>query len=292
MSKTPKKTLREATISRSRTDRTPHSGFDEVLSLIDAAKKRAIAAVNTAMIELYWSIGQHVSRKTGEEGWGRGTVEDLAEAIRRRYPTMRGFSASNLWRMMQFYETYGGQPKLAALLRELSWSHHLAIMSRCKRDEAREFYVRLATRERWSFRELQRQLNGALFERVVLSPEKLSAPLAELHPDAASFFKDAYLVEFLDLPPKHSEPDLQRAVVEQRKQFLIELGRDFCYVGRQYPIQVGGKEFALDLLFFNRSLNCLAALEATACVSVRSAQERNMFNRGSLAPPYKAQGFL
>ena len=133
-------------------------------------------------------------------------------------------------------------------------------MSRCKREEEREFYLRLASRERWSFRELERQLAGALFERVVLSPPKLSTPLAEWHPDAV-VFKDAYLVEFLDLPPAHSEADLQRALVEQLKQFLIELGRDFCYVGSQYPIQVGGRDFSLDLLFFNRALNCLVAFE-------------------------------
>ncbi len=96
---------------------------------------------------------------------------------------------------------------------------------------------------------------------MILSPPKLSTPLAELHPDAASIFTDAYLVEFLDLPPQHSEDDLQRTLVEQLKQFLIELGRDFCYVGSQYPIQVGGRDFALDLLFFNRALNCLVAFE-------------------------------
>ncbi len=163
--------------------------------------------------------------------------------------------------MTQYYETYRVQPKLAALLRELSWSHNLAIMSRCKRDEEREFYIRLATRERWALRELQRQLASGLFERVVLSPPKLSAALRELHPDAASIFKDAYLVEFLDLPTQHSEADLQRTLVEQLKRFLIELGRDFCYVGSQYPIQVGGRDFSLDLLFFNRALNCLVAFE-------------------------------
>jgi predicted nuclease of restriction endonuclease-like (RecB) superfamily len=134
-------------------------------------------------------------------------------------------------------------------------------MSRCKRDEEREFYLRMASHERWSFRELQRQLNGALFERTVLSPAKLSAPGRELHPAAAAVFKDTYLLEFLDLPPEHSEADLQRALVEKLKQFLIELGRDFCFVGSQYVLQVGGRDFALDLLFFHRGLNCLVAFE-------------------------------
>jgi predicted nuclease of restriction endonuclease-like (RecB) superfamily len=163
--------------------------------------------------------------------------------------------------MRQFFETYRGQPILAALSRELSWSHNLSIMSRCRRDEEREFYLRLAARERWPFRELERQLASALFERVVLSPVKLSTPLAEMHPDAAAIFKDTYLVEFLDLPPSHFEGDLKRALVEQLKQFLLELGRDFCFIGIEYPVQVGGRDFAIDLLFFNRALNALVAFE-------------------------------
>lgn len=236
-------------------------GFDDIFGLIDAARTRAAAAVNTELIDLYWRIGETLSRRIADGGWGKGTVEALAESIQRRQPNARGFSARNLWRMSQFYETYRGSPAFATVLRELPWSHHLAIMSRSKRAEEREFYLRLVARERWSFRELQRQLAGALFERTVLSPTKLSTPLAELHPDAAGVFKDAYLIEFLDLPPRHSEADLQRGLVEQLKRFLIELGRDFCYVGSQYPLQVGGRDFALDLLFFNRALNALVAIE-------------------------------
>lgn len=258
MSKPPKKSPVKRVKS---VDITSKDDFEEVLSLIDAARGRTVAAVNSALIELYWSIGQHISRKTAEEGWGKATVVVLAETIRQRHPTLMGFSASNLWRMLQFHETYRDTPKLAALLRELSWSHNLAIMSRCKRDEEREFYLRLASQERWSLRELQRQLSGALFERAVLSPAKVSARLRELHTDAGTVFKDSYLVEFLDLPAGHSEHDLERGLIENLKQFLIELGRDFCYVGSQYPIQVGGRDFALDLLFFNRGLNCLVAFE-------------------------------
>jgi predicted nuclease of restriction endonuclease-like (RecB) superfamily len=163
--------------------------------------------------------------------------------------------------MRQFFETYREAPKLADLLRELSWTSNLMILGKCKRDEEREFYLRLAAAQRWTSRELERQINSALFERTVLSPAKLSAPLRELHPEAEAVFKDAYLVEFLDLPPRHSEADLQRALVEQLKQFLLELGRDFCYIGSRYAVQVGGRDFELDLLFFNRALNCLVAFE-------------------------------
>ena len=238
--------------------------FDFVLGLIDSARAQAVASVNTTLIELYWSIGEYISRKTADRGWGKRTVEVLAEAIRREHPTVGGYSARNLWRMSQFFETYRDAPGLAPLLRGLSWSHNLAIMSRCKRVEEREFYLRLAAGERWPLRELQRQLGGALFERAVLSPPKLSTPLAELHPGAGVVFKDSYLVEFLDLPEVHREHDLEHGLIENLKQFLMELGRDFCFVGSQYLLQVGGRDFALDLLFFNRALNCLVAFELKA----------------------------
>jgi predicted nuclease of restriction endonuclease-like (RecB) superfamily len=239
----------------------PFAGFDDVLLLIQATRLQTVAAVNTALIDLYWSIGQHISQKVDQEGWGTGTVSALADYIRTRIPNARGFSASNLWRMKQFFDTYRELPKLAPLVRELSWTHNLIIMGRSKRDEEREFYLKMALQERWSKRQLERQVSGALFERVVLSPAKLAPPVRELHPDAASVFKDSYLVEFLDLPKEHSEADLHDSLVEHLKDFLIELGRDFCFVGSHYPIQVGGDDFEIDLLFFHRGLNCLVDIE-------------------------------
>lgn len=235
--------------------------FDEVLRLIDAARTRAVAAVNTTLIELYWSIGEYISRKIESAAWGEGVVDQLAAHIARTHPGLRGYTRPNLFRMRQFYDTYRGDEKVSALLRQLPWTHNLLILGKSKRAEEREFYLRMATSEKWSSRELERQINGALFERIVMSPVKVAAPLRQLHPDAATVFKDSYLVEFLDLPPGHSEADLQRGLVAQLKNFLIELGRDFCYVGSHYPVQVGGRDFELDLLFFNRALNCLVAFE-------------------------------
>ena len=235
--------------------------FDEVLALIEAARTRAVAAVNTVLIDLYWSIGEYISRKIAADGWGQGTVASLADYIQRREPNARGFSAQNLWRMRQFCETYHGQPILSTLLRDLSWSHNLAIMSRSRRQEEREFYLRMASRERWSFRQLQRQLAGALFERVALSPVKLAPPVREIHPDAAVVFKDSYRLEFLGLPKDYSEADLHDGLVAKLKDFLIELGRDFCFVGSHFTIQVGGRDFEIDLLFFHRGLNCLVDIE-------------------------------
>jgi predicted nuclease of restriction endonuclease-like (RecB) superfamily len=256
-----KRISKRSIVRRAKADGPFEPDFDQVLALIDAARTRAVAAVNTALIDLYWAIGEYIAKKIADDGWGKGTVTALADYIRRSIPNARGFSAQNLWRMRQFFETYRGNPKLSTLLRELSWSHNLAIMGRAKRDGEREFYLKMSVQERWSFRQLERQLAGALFDRVALAPAKLSSPLREIHPDAASVFKDSYLVEFLNLPKDHSEADLHDGLVEHLKDFLIELGRDFCFVGSHYPIQVGGDDFEIDLLFFHRGLNCLVDIE-------------------------------
>lgn len=115
--------------------------------------------------------------------------------------------------------------------------------------------------ERWSSRELERQFKSALFERSVTQPAKVSAALRQSHPEALSVFRDAYMVEFLGLPEGHAEADLHHGLLQRLRDFLIELGRDFCFVGSEYPLQVGGRDFALDLLFFHRGLNCLVAIE-------------------------------
>jgi predicted nuclease of restriction endonuclease-like (RecB) superfamily len=235
--------------------------FTEVVEMIQAARGRAVAAVNTALIDLYWRVGEYTSRKLETATWGEGVVDDLARYIQRRQPTLRGFTRRNLFRMRQFFEAYTQDEKVSALLTQLPWTHHLLILSRCKRAEEREFYIRLAAQEKWSSRELERQLAGALFERAVLNPPKVSNALRALHPGAEAVFRDAYLVEFLDLPDGHHEADLHKSLIANLRHFLAELGRDFCFIGSEVLLQVGGKDFALDLLFFHRGLNCLVAIE-------------------------------
>ena len=239
----------------------PQADFEEIAQLITAARQRAVQAVNTTLIDLYWQVGQTISRKIEQAQWGDGVVAQLAEHLARTQPGLRGFTRPNLFRMRQFYEAYRGDEKVSALLRQLPWTHNLIILNQSKRPEEREFYLRLAIREKWSSRELERQFKTALFERSVLNPVKVTPLVSQTHPDALSVFKDSYLVEFLDLPQGHLEADLHQGLLRQLKQFLIELGRDFCFVGSEYPLQVGGRDFALDLLFFHRGLNCLIAIE-------------------------------
>jgi predicted nuclease of restriction endonuclease-like (RecB) superfamily len=235
--------------------------FREIVGLIQSARRRAFQAVNTELIGLYWRVGEYICQRIDSDGWGKSTILSLAAFISREQPEIRGFSSQNLWRMRQFYETYRQEPKLSPLVRVLPWSHNLLILSRCKRREEREFYLRLAADRGWGKRELERQLDGCLFERTVAGPPKVSALLTQLHPEADTIFKDTYLLDFLELPVDHSERDLQRALVKNLKQFLIELGPDFCFAGEELRLQVGGQDFYLDLLFYHRSLQCLVAFE-------------------------------
>lgn len=235
--------------------------FGEVVSLIQSSRSRTLAAVNTALVDRYWQVGEAISRRIENDGWGRSTVAALAAYVQQRQPGVQGFSAQNLWRMRQFYEAYRDEPILSSLMRELPWTSNLHILTRSKRPEERQFYLRMAVQQRWSTREVARQLDGALFERAVLNPPKVSAALKEQHPAAGQVFRDAYLVEFLDLPQPYGEADLHKSLLLNLRRFLGELGRDFCFIGSEVPIQVGGRDFSLDLLFFHRGLCCLVAFE-------------------------------
>lgn len=169
-------------------------GFQDVLTFIRQSRFRALQAVNTELVRLYWRIGEHLSHRVRAEAWGQKTIEALAAWIRIQEPASRGFSAQNLWRMRQFFETYQGDEFLSPLVRELSWSHNMTIINKCNSREERAFYLKLAVRERWGRRELERQLDGGLFERAVLDKPKLSAAMKEVHPLAEGIFKDRYLI--------------------------------------------------------------------------------------------------
>ena len=237
------------------------SGFDEILALIESARQRAYLAVNNNLIGLYWQVGEYISKKIASAEWGDSVVEELAAAIARKHPGVRGFTRRNLFRMRQFFEAYRHDKKVSALLTQLPWTHHLIILGQGRTAEERAFYLHLAIRERWGTRELERQLRTRLFERSISTPPKVSAVLTQLHPAAEAAFKDAYFLEFLDLPDGHSEADLHRGLLRNLQRFILEMGRDFAFVGSEYPLQVGGRDFALDLLFFHRGLNALVAIE-------------------------------
>jgi predicted nuclease of restriction endonuclease-like (RecB) superfamily len=238
--------------------------FTDIIQLIKQSRTNAIKAVNVELINLYWNIGEYISKKIEQSEWGDSVVTELATFIQTHEPEIKGFSDKNIWRMKQFYETYKNFPKLSPLVREISWTNNLLIFSRCKTIEEMEFYLKYVKQDNYSKRELDRQISASLFERTMIGNAKLSPAVRESNNDISNTFKDSYVFEFLNLPDLHSESDLQRGLVRQMKNFILELGKDFLFIGEEYKLQVGNSDFYIDLLFYHRGLQCLVAFELKA----------------------------
>ena len=238
--------------------------FTDIIQLIKKSRTNAIKAVNSELINLYWIIGEYISKKIEQSEWGDSVVTELANFIQTHEPDIKGFSDKNIWRMKQFYETYKDFPKLSPLVREISWTNNLLIFSRCKSIEEMEFYLKYVKQENYSKRELDRQISASLFERTIIGNSKLSPAVRESNKDISTTFKDSYVFEFLNLSDPHSESDLQRGLVRQMKNFILEIGKDFLFIGEEYKLQVGNSDFYIDLLFYHRGLQCLVAFELKA----------------------------
>ena len=233
--------------------------FDEVIHIIDNARNRAIKAVNAELIQMYWSVGEYLSKLCTGAAFGDKIIDDVAAYIVKENPGVKGFNRRGLYRMKQFYETYKDDEFVTPLVTQISWSNHLLIMSSSKTVEERHFYMTLCAKEHYSKRELERQISSAYYERYMLSNKK---PLPESVPqDVRKSILDTYVLEFLDLPELFSEKNLRKAIIENLKQFILEFGKDFTFIGEEYRVQVGNTDFFIDLLFYNRSLSCLVPIE-------------------------------
>jgi predicted nuclease of restriction endonuclease-like (RecB) superfamily len=239
----------------------PQENFNEIAILIRETRQNVLQNVNTALINLYWQIGKHISLKVEANTWGKSIVKDLAAFIAENVPNTKGFSDKNLWRMKQFYECYKLNSNLQVLVLKLSWTNNILIFSKTKSEEERLFYLNLVIQEKLSSRDLERNLDSASFERTILANQKLSAVLRELPQDVTNVFKDTYTFEFLNLKDNFSEKELKKALLNQLKNFILELGTDFVFMGEEYRVQVGNKDFYIDLLFFHRELSCLVPFE-------------------------------
>ena len=210
-------------------DLTYSQEFNALLLQIKQAKQQAFAQVNNILIELYWQIGKTISHQVKISAWGKSVGSEFAKFISDNDPEIKGFSDKNLWRMKQFYETYQDDEKLSALARELPWTHNAIIFSRCKSAEEREFYLKLSIDNKLAKRDLERQIDVSTFERTKLNNSILSPLARELYPTLENVFKNNYVLEFLGLPEDHNESDLQKALIQNMKSFILELGRDFIY---------------------------------------------------------------
>lgn len=233
--------------------------FSHVVAMIREARTRAYAKVNEELINLYYNVGKFVSEKVASAEWGTAVVDRLAQFIRENHPEIKGFTRRGLYRMKQFYESYKDSGFVTTLLTQIPWSAHLHILNKTKTIKEKEFYLRLAIKENLSVRELERQLNTAVFERSMLANKIVSALPSRLYDE--NIFKDTYVFEFLDLPKNYSEKNLRKALVRHLKDFILELGKGFSFVSEEYRVEVGNHDYYIDLLFFHRDLRCLVAVE-------------------------------
>jgi predicted nuclease of restriction endonuclease-like (RecB) superfamily len=237
------------------------NSFNEILILIQKSKQLVYQKANTILMELYWEVGHYVSNKADKEHWGKSTVEVLAKYIKKQDPNIGGFSSRNIWRMKQFYETYKENKKLTPLVTQISWTNNLIIMSGKKSDEEKAFYLRETIQNNYSKRELERQIYSSSYERTLLADKKLSPVVRELPQDTQGVFKDTYVLELLEIPHHYKEKDLQSSIVASLKEFILELGIGFAFIGQEYRVSVGDEDFYIDLLFSHRHLQCLVAFE-------------------------------
>lgn len=235
--------------------------FSEVVKMIHQARYNAIKSVNAELVKLYWNIGEYISKKLSSAEWGDAVVDHLADYIQTKHPEFRGFTRRGLYRMCQFYETYRNNKFVSSLLTQISWTNHLLILSKTKSDEERQFYLQLSIKEKYTSREMERQIDSGYYERAMLSKKKVSPVVTQLHGDITNVFKDTYVLDFLNLPNTYSEKELQKSIVANLRDFILEFGKDFAFIGQEYRIQVGKNDYFIDLLFFHRSLKCLVMVE-------------------------------
>ena len=205
--------------------------FLQIINMIENARNNAIKKVNEELINLYWNVGKYISERTLNSEWGDSIVKQLADYIKKEKPEIKGFNRPGLYRMKQFYETYKENEFVSTVLRQISWSSHLKILSGTKTMEEKEFYMELCIKEKYSFRELERQIDSSYYQRYVLSDKSLQPENVKNKYEKEVKLLDSYTFEFLNLLDNYSEKDLRKAIIKNIKKFVLEIGRDFTFVG-------------------------------------------------------------
>ena len=233
---------------------TAKETYTKVRNSVITAQSRIYSAVNTAMVQAYWEIGEQIYLACGENDraeYGAGLLKYLSEQLTAEFG--KGFTVANLKNMRQFYRAYSNRYTLCS---ELSWSHYRVLM-RISDDKRREWYTDECAKSGWSVRQLERQINTMFYERLLSSKDKESVAAeiqtTEPKPEYEKIIRDPYVLEFLDLPanPHFYEKDLEQALIDHLQNFLLELGRGFSFVARQKMISFDGRQFYIDLVFYN-----------------------------------------
>ncbi|MFZ0761289.1 MAG: PDDEXK nuclease domain-containing protein [Candidatus Sulfotelmatobacter sp.] len=229
---------------------------------IRSAQIRAALTVNRELILLYWSIGHDILVRQKKEGWGAKIIDRLSDDLSQAFPEMRGFRARNLKYMRAFAEAYPDQKFVQQVVAQLPWGHQVRILDALKDANQREWYIRQAIQNGWSRNVLVHQIEGKLFDRqghaLTNFDRTLPAPQSEL---AQQLIKDPYNFDFLTLGPEVLERDLERSLIEHVRDFILELGKGFAFVGSQYRLEIGDQDYFLDLLFYHLRLRCYVAID-------------------------------
>jgi predicted nuclease of restriction endonuclease-like (RecB) superfamily len=242
--------------------------YNDIAGLINGTKEKVYRAVNTELINLYWNIGKIIKEdiiKKERAEYGKQIIDNLSKELTNNYGN--GYSRSNLFRMVQFYEAFSTKEIVATLSQQLTWSHIKELIS-LEDNLEREFYATMCNAERWSVRTLRERIGSMMYERTVISkkPEqtivndlKLLREENKMTPDL--FFKDPYVLDFLGLEDTYSEKDLENAILAELEKFILEMGSDFAFLGRQKRITIDDEDYYIDLLFYHRKMRRLVAVE-------------------------------
>ena len=246
----------------------PHDYNGWLVSLkerIRTAQIRAVAAVNTELVLLYWQIGTDILDRQEKQGWGSKVIEALAKDLRKEFPEMKGFSRSNLMYMRAFAQAWPDFPIVQAVLGQLPWYHQIALVEKLKTSPEREWYAKAAIEHGWSRNVLVHHIETRLRDRQGAAPTNFKRSLPAPHSDLAQqALKDPYVFDFMSIAEDAKERALEEGLIQHLQAFMLELGKGFAFVGRQYHLEIGGDDFYLDLLFFNIALNCYVVIDLKA----------------------------
>jgi len=236
--------------------------LEEIKARVHASRIRAAVSVNRELILLYWEIGRLILQRQEAEGWGAKVIDRLAVDLGREFPDQRGFSARNLKYMRAFAEAYPARAFVQEVLAQITWYHNITLLEKVKDQVQREWYVRATVEHGWSRAVLVHQIESDLYGRQGTALTNFSATLPAPQSDLAQqLIKDPYNFEFLGVGQEISERELEKALIERLKDFLVELGKGFAFVGQQYHLDVGGEDYYIDLLFYHLHLRCYVVID-------------------------------
>jgi predicted nuclease of restriction endonuclease-like (RecB) superfamily len=236
--------------------------LDDLKEWIQIAQLRAATAVNRELVTLYWRIGCAILAKQQQEGWGAKVIERLSKDLKQAFPEIKGFSRSNLLYMRAFAQSFPDETVIQAVMGQITWYHNIALLDKLKANEERLWYAQKTIEHGWSRSALVHQIESGLHQRIGNAVNNFDHTLPQSQSDLArQILKSPYNFEFLELAEAAQERDFERALVDRIRDFLLELGVGFSFLGSQYSLEIGGKEYKLDLLFYHVKLHCYVVID-------------------------------